>query len=67
MPSLDLEQLRADLAGTTDRMRRARANHSDAMAAAHNSLTQSRELLTEADALLAKGDNAFIEEYYRKG
>jgi hypothetical protein len=71
MPDLkqltDLKQLRTDFVDNIDRMRRARAEHSDAMEATRDSITQSRALLTEVDAMLAKGEKAFIEEYYRKG
>jgi hypothetical protein len=61
----DLKQLRSEYAEERDRMRRARAGHSDAMAATQRSLSQSHELLTEADAMLSKGDKTFLEAYFR--
>jgi hypothetical protein len=66
LKGLRLKEVLLDLAETGRRTRLARIAHSEAMAATLDSITRSRELLTEADAMLARGDKAFIEEYYRK-
>jgi hypothetical protein len=58
------EQCRADVTDHTDRVFRACFGHADNVAAMRNSLFQSRALMVEVDAMLAKGDKALIEEYY---
>jgi hypothetical protein len=60
-----ISEFAADGADHTDRMFSLRRGHFDDTEAARNTFIQSRELLAEADAMLAKIDKALIQEYYR--
>jgi hypothetical protein len=62
---MDVAQLAADGIDHTDRVFRARCELSDARAGVRLAVAESRELLTEIDAILAKGGKALIEAYYR--
>jgi hypothetical protein len=62
----DLKQSRSDAAHHANRMRPERIRYSDAMAATRKSLIQSRKVLAEADAMLAKDHKVLIEQHHRK-
>lgn len=61
------EQILADGVGHTDRVFSACCGQSEAIAALRETLAQSRELMAEIDAVLARGGGALIRDYYRKG
>jgi hypothetical protein len=62
---MDVAHLAVDGVDHTDRVFRGRCKLSDTRKGVRNAIEESQELLTEIDAVLAKGRKVLIESHYR--